>query len=251
MRIDLCAEQYPDTEYQEKRYHGDHRARGKQLLKKIIKPGPLKRRIMKIYCHKILLVVCFTMLFPGCVSKKDKITVNSTQNTDQEEKYYYDCVKDIKNNYKGGPIDIDFTKFRHGYFQTLQKDLLNKDNFLEKKLGDSLSNEEWEAVINTADKILDQNFTRIRAHTLKSHAYHMVGKESELNSRMASGLINSILSSGDGKRFETAFHVFRVEEEYDILKTLQLFPSKQALTENNGDMFDYFECEYSNWFTNK
>lgn len=186
------------------------------------------------------------MLFSGCVSKKEKINVYPTQNTDQAKKYYYDCVNDIKNNYKGGPIDIDFTKFRYGYFLTVQKDILNENNTLEKKLGDTFSTEDWEATIKAADKLLDKNFTRIRAHILKSYAYHMLGKESELNSRMSSGLINSILSSGDGETFDTAFHVFRVEEEYDILKSLQLFPSKQALTENNGDMFDYFECKNSN-----
>jgi hypothetical protein len=186
------------------------------------------------------------MLFLGCVSKKENITVYSTRNTDQAEKYYYDCVKDIKNKYKGGPINIDFTKFRYGFFLTVQKNILNEDNFLEKKLGEAFSTKDWEAAIKAADKLLDQNFTRIRAHVLKSYAYHMLGKESELNSRMASGLTNSILSSGDGKTFETAFHVFRVEDEYDILKSLQLFPSKQALTENNGDMFDYFECKNSN-----
>lgn len=198
---------------------------------------------MKIY-GMILLVVCF---FTGCVSNNSKISQHDSKFTDPTDKYYYDCVNNTKNNYKGGPIEIDFTKFRYSYFLAEQKDnALTVDNSLEKKLGEAFSSENWEEVIKVADSILDHNFTRTRAHVLKSFAYRKLGIESELNTWMLGGLIESIVSSGDGKSFETAFHVFRVEEEYDLLKYLQLFPVSQSLVEHNGDMFDCIECKNSN-----
>ena len=201
---------------------------------------------MKIRAEKTLLIVCLFVFFAGCVSSNSKISLQDPQQSDPAEKYYYDSVKDLKNNYKGGPVDIDFTKLRYGYFLAEQKNnALYVDNSLEKKLGEVFANQNWEEVIKTADKILACNFTRIRAHVLKSFAYHKLGKESELNTWMLGGLMESIVSSGDGKSFDTAFHVYRVEEEYDVLKYLQLYPSGQSLLEHNGDMFDYLECKNS------
>lgn len=49
------------------------------------------------------------------------------------------------------------------------------------------------------------------------------------------GLIESVLTSGDGRAPQTAFVVISVAEEYAVLRALQLQPQKQALLDGGID----------------
>jgi hypothetical protein len=55
------------------------------------------------------------------------------------------------------------------------------------------------------------------------------------------GLVDSILSSGDGKTPETAYHVISVDEEYAVLNTLGFKVVKQSLMESKGHSYDKME----------
>jgi len=51
-------------------------------------------------------------------------------------------------------------------------------------------------------------------------------------------LLDSILLSGDGKSFDTAYKVISVSEEYSLMRALGLSSYGQQLVGNNGSMFD-------------
>lgn len=55
---------------------------------------------------------------------------------------------------------------------------------------------------------------------------------------MADGLLNSIKSSVDGKSPQTAFEVISVNEEYGLIRSLNLRPIGQALAMDNGHFYD-------------
>ncbi len=55
-------------------------------------------------------------------------------------------------------------------------------------------------------------------------------------------LIDSILGSGDGRSYETAFRVIDVREEYAVLRILRLQPGEQFLEEHNGSQFDVLKA---------
>ena len=55
-------------------------------------------------------------------------------------------------------------------------------------------------------------------------------------------LVDAILASGDGRSYETAFHVINVHEEYTVLRILRLQPAGQSLREHNGSQFDVMEA---------
>lgn len=53
----------------------------------------------------------------------------------------------------------------------------------------------------------------------------------------------SILQSGDGRSFETAYQVISIAEEYAILETLNLRPGAQTLCSHGEQHFDVFQCQ--------
>ncbi len=56
-----------------------------------------------------------------------------------------------------------------------------------------------------------------------------------------SGLIRSILQSGDGQSPETAFVVINVREEYILMELLGLTMQKQSVLESGGHIYDRLE----------
>jgi len=78
------------------------------------------------------------------------------------------------------------------------------------------------------------------AHVAASIGYGGLGDKakSDFHKRVHLGLVNSILSSGDGKTAETAYVVISTDEEYTILQALDLPRGSQSLNHLNGHSFD-------------
>ena len=56
-------------------------------------------------------------------------------------------------------------------------------------------------------------------------------------------LVDSILDSGDGRDFASAFKVITVEEEYAVLRVLGLRVMGQALVTHDGSQFDQMQVK--------
>ena len=78
------------------------------------------------------------------------------------------------------------------------------------------------------------------AHVAASLAYKGLGDtaKSDFHKTVYLGLVNSIISSGDGKTPETAYVVISTHEEYITLRALGLSPRGQSLNHINGHAFD-------------
>jgi hypothetical protein len=59
-------------------------------------------------------------------------------------------------------------------------------------------------------------------------------------------LVDSILSSGDGQSFSTAFQVISVDEEYAILEILKVKKISQRYIQTKGIRFDVFRVKHPN-----
>ncbi|MSU47010.1 MAG: DUF4919 domain-containing protein [Lacunisphaera sp.] len=57
------------------------------------------------------------------------------------------------------------------------------------------------------------------------------------------GLVDSILHSGNGRDYASAFLVINVDEEYSVLRVLQLEVTNQSLVEHNGSEFDVMKVK--------
>ena len=56
-------------------------------------------------------------------------------------------------------------------------------------------------------------------------------------------LVDSVLSSGDGRDFATAYRVINVAEEYAVLRVLGLRVTHQSLVEHGGSEFDLMQVK--------
>ena len=88
----------------------------------------------------------------------------------------------------------------------------------------------------TMKQLLELDDTDIGTHLMLSGAYQMEGKEREeqIHQEIAMGLLESILSSGDGKSPQTAWKVIQVPEEYIVLRILGATPTGQELIDSNS-----------------
>lgn len=91
---------------------------------------------------------------------------------------------------------------------------------LKKEFQAALDKRNWLAIVETGQKLLDQDYTSINRHVLISYAYGKLGERDRENFHggVAEGLARSIMSTGDGLSPESAWHVYQVDEEYDLLK---------------------------------
>jgi hypothetical protein len=157
--------------------------------------------------------------------------------------YYFTTLDKIKNNKITNLDQIDFQKFRFSYFNAVHNGKIHEiDSEMEKRLGQFFIDQNWIKVICVADSMLNLNYTKIRAHNLKAFSLNKLNRDAKFHSDFSTNLAGSIFSSGDGKSPETAFHVYFVEEEYDVLKYLRLSSTVQSLSETKGRSYDVLEC---------
>lgn len=93
-------------------------------------------------------------------------------------------------------------------------------NELKKEFQAVLDKRNWREIVETGQKLLDQDYTSINRHVLISYAYGKLGEKDreKFHGAVAEGLARSIMSTGDGLSPESAWHVYQVDEEFDLLK---------------------------------
>lgn len=100
------------------------------------------------------------------------------------------------------------------------------------------------AVLDVTSKILAFDQTDIRAHMLRAIALRKVDRsaEADFHRALAIALIQSIVSRGDGKDADSAWTVYQVKEEYEVVKTLGGLVESQSLASEGGRMLDVLEA---------
>ncbi len=112
-----------------------------------------------------------------------------------------------------------------------------------KKSDDLLQEEKFQETIEEAAKGLALDRLNIQLLMVQAASYRQLGeieKANELRKKWM-GLVDSVLASGDGKSFATAFHVISVDEEYALMTLLKLRLTQQSLVEHNGSQYDLMD----------
>lgn len=112
---------------------------------------------------------------------------------------------------------------------------------------DSLQADDFRVVIRFENLILDKYPFNLRDLNILAYAYRKTGDtlmalltEYKLNS-----VLGTILSTGDGQKEKTAWHVISVTHEYDILGALGFrFGGEQTLTKKGCDYLKVADNEY-------
>jgi len=144
------------------------------------------------------------------------------------ELYYPKLLKRLKQN----DTLLTSSQYRHLYFgYTFQKD------YQPYKTGKKAE----EVAKYYRGDALDENPLDLRAMNYLAYLYHLNNDDATAEKIAGNfhGLLNAILTSGDGLKCETGFHVISVTDEYVLLNRFQMETKAQS---HNGKC-DYQEFE--------
>jgi len=105
----------------------------------------------------------------------------------------------------------------------------------------ALESKDFKAAIKHAEAILEVNYLDTEAHFFSSQAYEALGnkKLSEYHRQFCDGIMDSILSSGDGSSPQTAIRVITLTEEWAVLSLLGYPPGGTHATKvHDGVKYD-------------
>ena len=141
---------------------------------------------------------------------------------------------------KKSDATLDFKELRMAYAETADYSPYGGDRETRKKMFAALNAREFDAAVESAEKILAKNYVEINAHFVAYVAHRESGRSEKavFHKFMFDGLVKSISGSGDGKTAETAYVVITTDEEYTLFNILGLRPAGQALITQNGHSFD-------------
>jgi len=141
---------------------------------------------------------------------------------------------------KKSDATLDFKELRMAYTETADYSPYGGERETRKKMFASLNAREFDAAVESAEKILAKNYVEINAHFVAYVAHRESGRaeKATFHKFMFDGLVKAITGSGDGKTAETAYVVITTDEEYTLFNILGLRPAGQSLITQNGHSFD-------------
>ena len=100
------------------------------------------------------------------------------------------------------------------------------------------------AILDLTGQLIERNQADIRAHMLRAIALRQGGDESQarMHHDLAMALLESILAGGDGQGVASAWTVFDVSEEYEVLKMKGCIPGPQAFVSHEHREFDVLQA---------
>jgi hypothetical protein len=138
----------------------------------------------------------------------------------------------------------NFARMRRGRLYLPQEGGGPATSDLEIALTRAFDSGDNEKIVDVTSKYLMGDQADIRAHLLRALALRKLGREKEANfhREVAIGLIESIVRTGDGRSFDTAWTVYRVKEEYEVLKASGYRVERQSLTSHGNRNFDVLDA---------
>jgi hypothetical protein len=135
----------------------------------------------------------------------------------------------------------DFTRLRRGRLYV--PDAPNTRE-LEERLADAIQSESFAGIADASAAILASDQAEIHAHFWRAAALRKAGQitQADFHRAAAQALLDSIARTGDGRSTHSAVVVYRVKEEYEILKAMRARFTSQALISAGGHSFDVLDA---------
>jgi hypothetical protein len=134
----------------------------------------------------------------------------------------------------------DFARLRRGRLYMTEGLRDRETATLERRLITAFNAADGPQVLEVTGQILARNQADIRAHLLRSITLRRAGQTAEADRQheIAIGLIESIIRGGDGLGFASAYTVFDVSEENEVLRNEGCLPRSQGLASQGDRAFD-------------
>ncbi|MEC4048354.1 DUF4919 domain-containing protein [Flavobacterium sp. SUN046] len=110
---------------------------------------------------------------------------------------------------------------------------------------DTIDPKDYKEIIKLSENSLNSFPFDLRIINFLAYIYHLKGEEatSKSWSTKYENIMETIMSTGDGKTCETGFHVISVSHEYALINTFQLEVASQSLI-NNCDYLAFEKGKY-------
>ena|SRR5215510_6598839 len=133
------------------------------------------------------------------------------------------------------PFSVDFDRLRAEFGARSDFVAICERDRPLHQLADLVIQKDWNSILATSEPWLQRCPVDIDAHLIRAVALKELKRsaESEHHLNWFRGLVDSVLTSGDGRTPQTAFVVISVAEEYSILRVLRVRP-KRHVTLSSG-----------------
>jgi len=163
------------------------------------------------------------------------IPLSEASANDAEDKY-----RALLTAAQANPAAADWQALRFAYSETPAFDVATDPVAAERTaIYAAFDAGDYATILVLADKIIAADFVDLLAHRYAAVAYKHLDKAAkfEAEKTIADALMKSIMT-GDGLTPESPFTVISVAEEYELLHSLGLRTTRQALINANGHAFD-------------
>jgi hypothetical protein len=141
---------------------------------------------------------------------------------------------------KADPASADFAALRRAFARTSRYTPDPDLDLDPAPVEHELKNGERAAALVALDRMMEGHWCDVPAHAVAASLAERMKDANRfvLHRAFERGLLASILDSGDGRSFQTAWKVVTVAEEYVVLTNLQLHGGVQTLVERDGHHYD-------------
>ena len=188
---------------------------------------------------------------PATAAGRDEtvpLTADTDADTDADVAYYKERAAALSRGETSAIAQTDFARLRRGRLHFdggLDKET---ERELQRALTEALKKSDDQAVLEITAKILADDQACIRSHMLRAVVLRRSDRieEADFHRGVAIGLIDSIVGRSSGRGFGSAWTVFRVKEEYAVLKAEGCIMKSQALISHDGLINNLFGLSQPN-----
>jgi hypothetical protein len=149
---------------------------------------------------------------------------------------------------KAGDPTVNFAELRVAYVKSTsyrrnRGEDADRLSALRKAMFEAADKRDAAAIIPICNAILDKNFIDLDAHKFLKHAHDDLGHRdlAEHHRVIELGLLKSITAGKDGRSAATAWSVVTVDEEYFVLRMLEVKLIEQRLVPIGAHNYDVME----------
>ena len=157
--------------------------------------------------------------------------------------YYRERAMALGSEARDEIARTNFGRFRRGALYAIGHVDSQGIQSLERDIGTALEKDDFPALLDITAKILASDQADIRTHLFRAVALRELQRPAEegFHRDLAASMLKSILQTGDGRGVDSAWTVYRVKEEYDVIKVLGFVVQSQALIEHASRRYDVLQ----------
>ena len=146
----------------------------------------------------------------------------------------------LLNLAKAQPSLVDFKNLRMAFAASEHYAPYESDLESEGSIAKLMEEERYQEAINLINSLLEKNYVNLHLHLKAVLAYRKMELDTKATNHrdFAFRLLDSIMNSGDGRSFDTAYVIIDTQEEHTMIAMLGFAFLQQRLVKHDGHDYD-------------